>query len=163
MPRKNKIVQNMSERYIKGTVAKAIVEDIYVFLCHLTFAVTKANKFKPNVYLSTKVLKHIYDKRPAEEYDFIIESLYKIVRYPDVIYKNKDPKRGDYVFTKIVGDCNYFCSLEACEDGFNVVTVFRLRKENYLKNYDSIWSWRAALPHRNIFVASRKRTTHIPQ
>ena len=142
MENKNKLVQDLSDKHIKGTAEKAIVEDISIFLCHLTFAVSKANNFKSKVYLSTRVLKHIYDKKPAEEYDFIVCNIRRIIRYTDHIYKNKNPKRGDYVFTKRIGDNNYFCSLEICEDGFNIVTAFRLRKDNYLKSYDPFWSWR---------------------
>lgn len=143
MKNRNKIVQNLSDKYIKGSAEKAIVENVNIFLCHLTFAVSKANNFQSNIYLNTRVLKHIYDKKPAEEYDFIVCHLRKIIKYPDCVYKNKDPKRGDYVFTKRIGDGNYFCSLEMCEDGFNIVTAFRLRKESYLKSYDSLWSWRS--------------------
>ena len=142
MEKGNKIIQNLSNRYIKGTAEKAIIEDVSIFLCHLTFAVSKVNNFQSKIYLNTRVLKHIYDKRSAEEYDFIVCNLRRIIRYTDCIYKNKDPKRGDYVFTKRIGDNNYFCSLEICEDGFNVVTAFRLRKNNYLKSYEAFWSWR---------------------
>lgn len=139
----NKIVQNLFEKHIRGTAAKAVVEDVNVFLCHLTFAVAKENQFSPNVYLNTRVLKHIYDKKPAEEFDCIVFYLDKIVRFPDHIYKNKNPKRGDYIFIKKIGSDIYLCSLqEILEDGFNVVTAFRLRKENYLKSYDFLWSWR---------------------
>lgn len=139
----NKIAQNLFEKHIKGTAEKAMVEYVNVFLCRLTFAVAKANKFSPNVYLNTRVLKHIYDKKPAEEFDCIILYLHRIVRYPDHIYKNKNPKRGDCVFIKRVDNNIYLCSLqEIPDDGFTVVTAFRLRKENYLKSYDSLWSWR---------------------
>lgn len=153
MAEDKKIVQNLFDKHIKGTAEKAVVEDITIFLCHLTSAVAKGNKFPSNTYLNTRVLKHIYDKKPAEEFDCIICNLYHIVRYPDNIYKNKNPKRGHYVFTKKIGDENYLCSLEHCflKEGngkFEVVTAFRIRKgkEGYLKSYDLLWSWRDGIP-----------------
>ena len=42
------------------------------------------------VYLNTRVLKHLYDKRPAEEFDLMIETLIDVVKYPNKIYKNKN-------------------------------------------------------------------------
>jgi len=139
----NNVVRDLFENHIKGTAKNAIVVDTTIFLCHLTFAVTKANNFDSKIYLRTRVLKHVYDKRPAEEFDCIVISLKKIVRYPDNIYKNKNPKRGDYVFTKTVKGEKYLCSLEICEEGFNIVTIFRLKKENYIESYDLLWSWRS--------------------
>ena len=146
MARKNKIAQKLFEKHIKGTAEKAIVENVTVFLCRLTFVVSKDNQINPNVYLNSRVLKHVYDKKPAEEFNCLVQYLHIIIRYPDNIYKNKNPKRGDYVFTKVINGNNYFCSLETFEDGANVVTMFRLRKGNYLKSYDLLWSWRGDIP-----------------
>jgi len=142
----NNIVQELFEKHIKRTTKDAIVSDITIFLCHLTYAVSKNNNFPPKVYLKTRVLKHIYDKRPAEEFDRILIYLKKIVRYPDCVYKNKNPKRGDYVFTKVINGERYLCSLEDYNGSLNVTTVFRLRKENYIKSYDLLWSWRGGFP-----------------
>ena len=67
------ILKDLHEAHIKGTIKKAIVTDKTVIVCHLTFAVMKAlNCDKGKVYINTRVLKHIYDKRPAEEYDTIL-------------------------------------------------------------------------------------------
>ena len=42
--------------------------------------------------------KYLYDKKPAEEFDFIIDNLHQIVIYPDNIYKNKRPQTGRFLF-----------------------------------------------------------------
>ncbi|MFA6048222.1 MAG: hypothetical protein WCV59_04670 [Parcubacteria group bacterium] len=142
----NNTVQELFEKHIKGTAKDAIVADVTIFLCHLTYAVSKNNNFPPKVYLKTRALKHIYDKRPAEEFDRILIYLKKLVRYPDCVYKNKNPKRGDYVFTKTINGEQYLCSLELYDGCFNIATVFRLRKKNYIKSYDLLWSWRDGAP-----------------
>lgn len=91
-------------------------------------------------------MKHLYDKKPAEEYDFLVCNIYKIVKYPDRIYKNKDPKRGDLCFLKKLKGYNYLCSLEVADDELTVITAFRVRKESYLNNYELLWSWRGDIP-----------------
>ena len=121
------------------------------------------------VYVNTKVVKHIYDKRPAEEFYMIMKHAYFIVRKPDEIYQNNDPKRGHYAFTKRISGDLYFCSIEAVEgEGLQIVTIFRLPKdrqkaENYLKNYKSLWRWRDGNPHRSTLVTKLPRTTNTPQ
>jgi len=58
------------------------------------------------------MLKHLYDKKPAEEYDFILYNLEQIVRYPYHLYPNKDSKRGDIAFVKLIHEKKYFCAIE---------------------------------------------------
>lgn len=97
------------------------------------------------VYVSTRMLKHLYDSRPAEEFVSIIENLHTIVKYPDEIYENKTGKRGDFCFVKELKGERYIASIEITErkdKKIFVATAFRLRKENYLKNYKLLWSWR---------------------
>jgi hypothetical protein len=47
------------------------------------------------------MLKHLYDKKPAEECDVLIDIIHIIVKFPDIILENKSGKRGDRVFLKI--------------------------------------------------------------
>jgi len=144
---KKKILLNLHENYIVGTQEKAAVVFKAVFLCHLTNTVLKEIKTVGKVYTNSRVLKHLYDKKPAEEYDFLVCNIYKIVKYPDRIYKNKDPKRGDFCFLKKLKGYNYLCSLEVdADDGLTIVTAFRVRKESYLNNYELLWSWRGDIP-----------------
>lgn len=146
----------LHKRYILGTKPEAPVVLVTVLLCNLTAAVMKTNFFiSPKVHLKTKVLKHMYDKKPAQEYDFVIRHLSEVVMYPDKIYQNLDSKRGDYLFLKQIVGQVIICSIEKCasedpnDDGSEVnvvVTALYLRKETYLKNYKLLWSWKGDIP-----------------
>lgn len=146
MTKKENIAYNLYKKHIKGTTEKAIVVDIDVFLCHLTTAVLKIIEQEKRVYLNSKALKHLYDKKPAEEFEFILNNLQIIVEYPEHIYKNKNPKRGHYIFSKSIQGKNYLCSLESKSDGLWVVTAFRVRDKKYLNDYNLLWSWKGGTP-----------------
>lgn len=142
--------------YIKGSEEKAPVVIKTTLLCNLTKAVMKVlNVITPKIHVTTIMLKHLYDTKPAEEYEFILHNLISIVRYPEHIYENKSGKRGQFSFTKRVKDHLYFCSIEttqttspdgSVEEMNFVVTAFRVRKENYLKDYKLLWSWKGDFP-----------------
>lgn len=142
------------KQHVKGTPEKAIVRNITILACLLTKAVQEACSFlTPRVHLNTRVLKHLYDKKPAEEFEFIIHNLENILKYPDHIYKNKLGKRGSLCFVKKLANVKYICSIEKTEelDSNNmqmncVVTAFRIRKEDYLDDYELIWSWKGDKP-----------------
>lgn len=136
-----RILSDLVIKHIKDTPPKSIVHDETVFLCQMTKVVMRQLKLEDgSIYINTKILKHLYDKKPAEEFDFIINNLHTIAKYPDCIYKNKGGKRGEICFTKKLKDKNYICSLEIDEQIF-IVTAFRVRDEKYMKNYESLWSW----------------------
>jgi len=145
-----RIILNLHNEYIKDTLKGAIVQDMKVFLCDLTYTVLKGiNSPVRKVYIGTKALKHNYDKRPAVEYDFLINNLHQIIKYPQIVYENKPSKRGSYCFVKSLDDVNWLCSLELVEDNQNnlatqieIVTFFRVPKEKYLDTYTLLWSWR---------------------
>jgi hypothetical protein len=103
-----------------------------------------------NVHITTKVIKKNYDKRPAEENDFILKHGWKIVHMPDEIYKNKDAKRGDYLFAKKMNNTTYVASVEVSkysdEPTLYVVSLFRIRKPAYLDSYNLTWSWKGGKP-----------------
>lgn len=142
--------------YVKSTPEKSVVVNLTIHLCNITNAVKKAGEFKTHrIYITTKAIKHLYDSKPAEEFDFIIHNLPTIVKYPQHIYKNKGGKRGTLCFVKQIKETTYFCSVEKTDDvdpkdgnsGMNyVVTAYRLRKENYLKDYKLLWSWKGDIP-----------------
>lgn len=121
-------------------------------LCSFTFEVSRVminSKYiesKVKVFVTTKMLKHLYDKRPAEKYDSILNNIYTFVKYPDHIYINKDSKRGDKLFVMKIEDQNWIVSLESLEEKYYVVTCFKQRGENYLNNYTLIWSWKGDNP-----------------
>ena len=145
----NQPILELHKKYIKGTERKAMVPDITVFLCYLTNAVKNALQVSTiATYINTKVLKHLYDKRPAQEYEFLVENIHRIIKYPDSIYKNREGKRGSFCFTKKLKNEKYFCSLEETslletkdKTGILVVTAFRI-EEKYIEKYELLWSWR---------------------
>jgi hypothetical protein len=142
--------------YIKGTPEKSVVSDLTLHICQLTRVVAKSGNFKSHkVYITTKVLKHLYDKKPAEEFDAIMKDLHSLISYPESLYENKSGKRGEICFVKTFKDGKYICCIEQTEAndpldgqlGMNcVVTAFRIRKDNYLKNYKLLWSWKVDIP-----------------
>lgn len=147
----------MHDEYIKGTESKSLVPVKTVHLCSLTKRVkeeVKAESFK--VYLSTRCLKHLYDGKVAEEYDFIIKNSHTLIKYPDKIYKNKPGnKRGNLLFAKEIKRTLLVASLEINKEiedlsikGNAVATVFKLRKgkESYLGHCDLLWSWKGDTP-----------------
>lgn len=137
-------LRQFHNNFIQNSKPKEIVSEEILLLCYLTFSTKKNVGFSSHpVYITTKALKHLYDKKPAQEYDSILCNLDKIVRYPDYVYKNPDEKRGNFCIIKAIEDQKYFCSLEdRAEGGIYVVTAFCLRKENYIKKYELLWSWR---------------------
>src|SRR3989338_125533 len=155
---KQEFLREFFEKYIEGTPEKAIVADRKMFLCHLTKAVMKGIDIDgsiKSVYVTSRCVKHLYDKKPAEEFLFIINYLHKIVKYPDEIYKNLTGKRGDFCFVKTIKNEKYFCTIEIIKipssvcgitelgasklgaslatEEIHVATAFRLRKEKYEK------------------------------
>ena len=145
-------LQKLHNLYIKGTQPQAIITIVEVHLCQFTLAVTRVIEEndhaseKCKLFVSTRVLKHLYDKKPAEEYDFVLANAHTIAKYPDHIYKNKNAKRGDFILRKNVSNEDWLCSVERVDGKCNLVTCFRLRKENYLNSYNLIWSWKDDIP-----------------
>lgn len=142
----NQLVK-LHKNYIQGTGEKGIVEEKTIVVAVLARKIQKTGLFSSTkVHLNTRVLKHLYDRKPAEEYDFLIKNLPKILQVPDRIYKNRNSKRGDLCLVKEIAGIKYLCSLENSEEIIFVVTAFRVRKESYLKNYKLVWSWKDGTP-----------------
>ena len=141
-------------KHVKGSRKGAVVPIEIILICNLTKTTQKVLSTKAyRVYLSTKVLKHLYDEKPAEEFDKIMKNLVSIVKFPDEIYENKGGKTAQVCFLKEIDGEKYFCPLEITnkapkdtEGVFEIVTTFRISKSNYLKNYKLIWSWRDDTP-----------------
>ena len=165
-----RVLNKFFEKYVKGTDYKATVANRRIFLCHLTNAVCRGigvNKKIKKVYVTSRCVKHLFDKKPAEEFLFLIDNLYKVVKYPDKIYVNKPGKRGEHCLIKRIGDVNYLCSIEIISSSehyqeIQIATVFRLRDNNYIKKYTLLWSWGDGVPHRSA-LDTPKGTTHAPQ
>jgi len=174
------------KEYIEGTPEKAVVADQKMLLCRLTLAVAQGIEIHDSirgVYVTSRCLKHLFDKKPAEEFLFIIDHLHEIARYPDKIYLNKEAKRGCFCFVKIINGVEYFCSLEIKKtppaiygeaglgiseygeekeiEEIQVATAFRMRKK-YIKNYTLLWDWGDGNPHRSA-LDTPKESTNAPQ
>ncbi|HLD57219.1 MAG TPA: hypothetical protein VJA47_02875 [archaeon] len=142
--------------YIQGTEERGLVIPHTMLLCNTTNLVVKAiNLASPKIHITTRMLKHLYDSKPAEEYEFILHSLVSIARYPDQVYENKGGKRGHFAFVKTIKGASYFCSLEITqiineeeitEDMNFVVTAFRMRRQGYLKDYKLLWDRKDGSP-----------------
>jgi len=181
-----KTLKEFFHRYIENTSEKAVVADKKLFLCLLTLAVSQGVNINcsRNVYITTRALKHLYDKKPAEEFLFIVNHLGEIVRYPDKIYQNPKEKRGNFGFAKRIDDSEYFCSIEIIKippaffgkaisgiseygaekeiEEIRVATAFRLRDEHYIKNYTLLWDWGNGAPHRSA-LDTPSESTNAPQ
>jgi hypothetical protein len=129
-------------------------------------------------------LKHLFDKKPAEEFLFIINHLHEIVKYPDRVYRNKNEKKGEFCLTKEIGNEKYLysieiikippavfdelilgvseCGTEKKEEEIQIATAFRLRDEKYIKNYILLWDWGNGNPHRSA-LDTPKESTNAPQ
>ncbi|KPJ55884.1 hypothetical protein AMJ49_06155, partial [Parcubacteria bacterium DG_74_2] len=144
-----KVLNKFFEKYIKGTAYKSAVVNSKIFLCHLTNAVCLGigiNKESKKVYITSRAVKHLFDKKLAEEFLFLIDNLHKVVKYPDKIYRNRPGKRGEYCLVKRIGDANYLCSIEITASNedykeIQIATAFRLRDDDYIKKYALLWSW----------------------
>jgi len=146
-------IKSLHRKYIKDTKEKSLVSFNIILITSLKKNVCqKAQIISKNVYLSTVMLKHLYDKKPAEEYDSILRNLVLVLKQPDEIYLNKLQKTGSKCFVKTIEKEKYFLVLEEnqSEKQNSVVTMFRIRKESYLNDYVKIWSWEGDILHRNI-------------
>lgn len=163
------------KKYIENTAEKVTVADRKICLCCLTKAVTRGidiDYSMKNVYISTRCLKHLFDKKPAEEFLFIIDHLHEVVKFPDEIYKNKKGKRGEFCLIKKIGSEKYLCSIEIVSinrdeeigetSEIQIATAFRLRDDKYIKNYTLLWDWGNGNPHRSA-LDTPKESTNAPQ
>lgn len=140
--------------HIKGTEEKAPVIDKTILLCFMTKAVQKSLGIKSRkVYTTTRIIKHLFDKKPAEEFEFILHHIVEIIMYPEKIYEPPQGKRSNYCFVKRIKNSLYICAIEISnsldlggEEMNYAVTCFRDRDEDYLKKYKLFWSWKGGTP-----------------
>ena len=145
-------LENIHRKYVRYTEEKTLIQKKIFFLCNLYSSVrnncTISNK---SVSFSTVMLKHLYDRKPAEEYDKILRYIKESVRHPEEIYKNKENKTGGFCFVKSFLNQKYFTVLQEsdAEQTNYIVTSFRIRKAEYLKGYEKIWERESDNLHRN--------------
>lgn len=179
-----KSVRQFFEKYIDGTPEKSLVPNAMLRVCNLTNAVAQALNLSEGtfaVHLTTRALKHLYDKKPAEEFSCILDGLDEITRYPSLVYANKSGKRGDFCLVSEYNGSTYVCVLEIKENVFveeverfevdgipieediasievqiYIATAFRIRDEKYLSKCTLLWSREDGNPHRNALDASEE-------
>lgn len=142
-PQRN-VLKNIHEEFVKNTHPGAIVVNKSVFLCHANFkALHSLGLRETEIYISSTVLKHMYDKRPAQEYDRLLNDIPLIIKYPDLVYKNKASHHG-FAFVKALHGYSYMCPVKFIENGQNklyVATAFSV-KPWYMKDFKLVWSFR---------------------
>ena len=136
------------EECVRGTSFESIVKYEIEMLCRLTSDVKKGLKIKKTkrVFINTRVLKHLCDKRPEDECESVLDNLHTVVKYPDEIRLNKPGARGEYCLLKTMKGRTFICPIEINVkneiENISVVTIFWLRKEKYLKNLPLVWNWK---------------------
>lgn len=139
-------------KYIARRPYKGPVKDFMLFISYLCGEILCGF-----VFISTRSLKHLFDKKPAEEFHFILDHIHLILIYPDKIYKNKTEKRGNICLVKKIKGSEYLCSLEKGDTRrYYVVTAFRLRNSDYIKNYTLLWNRGSGKPHRHALEFSKE-------
>jgi hypothetical protein len=147
-----KKIEEVVSRYIKDTPRKGYVKDLRVKVCDIPRKLKgKLKVADKRVYVTTKSLKHLYDVRPAEEFDFIVSNIDSFILKPMKIYEDKAGKTGSVCFYKEIGEEAYFCILEVTPKSTHIVSAYRLsevleKRKNYLAGYKLIWSWKVDLP-----------------
>lgn len=118
-------ITQLHQDCVGGTLPKEIVIN-QVILC--------AKTALGRIYLNSRVLKHLYDKRTAAIYFLILACLEQVLSKPDAYYRNKFDKRGAVILIKEVKNIAILVSLEKIRNKhFEVVTAFEV-KEKYLRN-----------------------------
>ncbi len=123
----------------------------YIHLTNKLSKVAKRNTFlgevpklkglkSKRVYISTWCLKHLYDKRTAVEYEYIVEYLSMVLKFPDNIYTNLPNRQGDLVLHRRLKDGDYIAIVETAKKSGNtnhVLTSFRIKKKD-MKRFNKV-------------------------
>lgn len=135
-------LNSLFKKFVSRTKEKASIESSTILLCELSKSISNSLNISPKVYLTSFSLKHLYDKRTAEEFSFLLQNIIEIVKYPDRVLSNYSGKRGNIALVKNVEGNWYFVPLESqTTTGYLfLVTAFRVRDQRYFKHYKPIWS-----------------------
>lgn len=127
-----------------------VVQDIFVctldshfhqvLRCEKEFAI-------PRIYVSTKALKHSYDRR-RQFSELNISLLYETLKRPDYICNNRIEyegktilKRGDFIFFKAISNDKKFfaCPVEVTKSNKLSCVSFFPSKLSYIKKFPTLW------------------------
>lgn len=152
-------IREFYEKYIANTEHDALVSIARLYLCNVRRTpgkILRQRRGSKNrrVYISTKALKHIYDrhifdKQTPKDFSVILEHVVEIIKYPDGIYRNVKEKRGDFLFAKEIAGKKRVIVIEIVsyenDTAMEIVSAYRT-DEKYLKKFDLLWSGRTATP-----------------
>ncbi len=160
-----KPLREFFEKHVDGTAEKMKVADVKLHLCNLTNIVAVVlgleNEKTHKVHITARALKHLYDKKPAEEFFQLLDGLDEVTRLPLHVYENKKGKRGAFCLVGEYGGAEYICAIEVVNAQFlgekdefiqknaielQIATGFRNRDKNYLNKCTLLWSWRDGNP-----------------
>lgn len=140
---KRDMLKGIHEELIKDTYPGAVVANEVILLCRINIQSLRHTELgQAGIYVSSRALKHMYDKRPAQEYDCLLNNIPQIIGYPDHIYRNK-PLLGGFAFVKAIHGYSYMCPVKRIRDNQNklcVVTAFSV-KPWYMKDFKLLWSF----------------------
>lgn len=145
-------VRRIFYQYIKGTGCHGNIPIFYIFVCMPNEKVQKVisnEGFLKKVFMSSKSLKHIYDrhifdKKVPEDFYTILNNVKKIISNPDRIYRNHVEKRGDYIFVKSIESKLIMCTLEIINSERIETVSASVTGEKYLSKFALLWSWGTA-------------------
>ena len=162
-----KPLREFFEKYVYGTVEKAKVSDAKLHVCNLTNTVALELGLETDktykVYITARALKHLYDKKPAEEFSCLLDGLDDVARHPIHVYKNREGKRAEYCLVGKYEEIEYICAIEILAVNLpitnefetetqkiaielQIATGFRIRDEKYLNKCTLLWSRRDGNP-----------------
>lgn len=132
--------------FIQGTVKNTFVVESTLFLCTVQAPLYRSLHNK-KILCTTKALKHLYDKRAAWEYTFLLNFLEIVLAKPDIVKANGLGRRGQYIFCKNVREILIAVSIEktAEKETLYLVTAFAT-EEKYLHKFPILWSRRDGDP-----------------
>ena len=140
------LIDNFFNTYIRDTKYKENVLFHRISICVLNINIQKVIASNGGeVFISTRSLKHIYDRHVFEKgminnFYLILNNFFEIINNPDKIYKNKIGKRGDFLFAKKIDNVVCISTLEIINyNEIDVVSVFT-GGEKYLSKFTLLWS-----------------------
>jgi hypothetical protein len=122
---------------LRNILVCSISDKLYNHLCNVRdFSV-------PDIYISTRSLKHVYDKRPSVAIEYL-DILYDALSQPDLILFGKSSGKADFIFCKKLREdkwlvCPIGISYKKNKRFLFCFTFFPAR-QNYIKKSAILWS-----------------------
>jgi hypothetical protein len=91
----------MHEAYVQRTPPEIFITDATAYAGVLVRDVVRKIGIRTQkVYMTSRAMKHLYDKKPAEEFDFVLDHVSLMLENPDALYIDKSDKRGGFCLSK---------------------------------------------------------------